>query len=68
MASPLVEQYKSQMADLEESDPGSQDPDQKRAKHIVDWVEWLQGAHLPGSGFTVSVQRIELLSSGLIGE
>ena len=66
--SPLLKRYESLLEDLDETDARSQNPEQKRAKHIVDWVEWSQGARPATIGFRVSVQRIELIHSGLIGQ
>ena len=66
--SPLLKRYNSLLEDLDETDRKSQDPEQKRAKHLVDWVEWSKGAHPVTVGFRVSVQRIELIHSGLFGQ
>ena len=64
--SPLFQRYQK-LVDAEESDPSSHNPDRKRGKEIIEWAEDSQryGAHI---GFRYSVQQIELLSSGLIGE
>lgn len=64
--SPLLERYKD-MVDAEDAETNSEDPHQKRAQQMIAWAENLQssGLHI---GFMDSVQRIELLSAGLIGE
>ena len=64
--SPLLQKY-SKLVDPEESDPSVPNSDRVRAQEINQWVEDLprHGLHI---GFRVSVQRIELLSSGLIPE
>lgn len=66
--SPLLERYRSVLEDLDETDREPQDPEQKRAKHIVDWVEWSKDMRPVTVGLRASIQRIELIHSGLIGQ
>ena len=66
--SPLLRRYQK-LVDAEDSDPSSRNPDRKRGVKILEWAEHVRQEGLGGPiGFCASVQRIELLSPGLIGE
>ena len=66
--SPLLQRYQK-LVNAEESDPSSHNPDRKRGEKIIEWAEHVRQRGLGRPiGFRESVQRIELLSSGLIGE
>ena len=70
--SPLLQHYQK-LVDAEEPDSASHNPDRDRAQEIIAWVEFFsqippQRSSVGAIGFCESVQRIELLSSGLIGE
>ena len=64
--SPLSQKY-SKLLHAEESNPSVPNSDRERAQEINQWIENLPRGGLY-IGFRVSVQRIELLSSGLIPE
>ncbi len=70
--SPLLQRYQ-ELVDAEEPDPASHNPDRSRAQKIIAWANDYrqippQTSSVGAVGFRESVQRIELLSSGLIGE
>ena len=70
--SPLLQRYQK-LVDAGGPDPVSHNPDLHRAQKIIAWNNIyhqipLQRSSIRVIGFRESVRRIELLSSGLIGE
>jgi len=68
--SPLLRRYQ-ELVDTDKSGDASPDPDRERADRVIGLVQdFRRGAsfHTGASGFRYSVERIELLSTGLIDE
>ena len=68
--SPLLRRYQ-ELVDTDKSDDASPSPDRERADRVIGLVQDFRRAgsfHTGASGFRYSVERIELLSTGLIDE
>ncbi len=68
----LLQRYQ-ELVDAEEPDAASHNPDRSRAQKIIAWANDYrqippQTSSVGSIGFRETVQRIELLSSGLMGE